>query len=103
LVIARAPGSSAVSTAVAHDLLVGDSRGTFAYEVSATGSGEIRTTVLQPLEGPIERAGLRRIAEPSAPGADAGYVLEERLLHLAATADPREAAVEIAPYQSGAR
>ncbi|WP_030440616.1 class I SAM-dependent methyltransferase [Actinoplanes subtropicus] len=99
LVIARASGSSAA----AHDLLVGDSRGTFAYEVSATDTGEIRTTVLQPLTGPIEREGLRRIAEPAAPGTDAGYVLEERLLHLAATADLRHLRVELTQYETWLR
>ena len=103
LVVARAPGSSAAPTAASHSLLVGDSRGTFAYEVSAADTGEIRTTVLQPLAGPIEREGLRRIAEPAAPGADAGYVLDERLLHLAATADLRQMRVELTQYESWLR
>jgi len=103
LVVVRAPGEGTAPAAAPHDLLVGDSRGTFAYEVSAAGSGEIRATVLQPLAGPIEREGLRRIAEPPAAGADTGYVLEERLLHLAATADLRHLRVELTQYETWLR
>jgi hypothetical protein len=102
LVVARAPGEGA-APAAAHDLLVGDARGPFAYEVSIADSGEVRTTVLQPLEGPIEREGLRRIAEPPASGADTGYLLEERLFHLAATADLRHLRVELTQYESWLR
>jgi hypothetical protein len=102
LVIARAPGSDAVPAITGHELLIGDARGTFAYEVSSAGS-EVHTTVLQPLEGPIERSGLRRISEPSAPGADVGYVLEERLLHLAATDDLRNLRAELVQYDTWLR
>lgn len=97
LVIAQGPSAAAVVDR--HELLVGDARGTFAYEVSSS-AGEVRTTVLQPLAEPIERSGLRRISEPAAPGADAGYVLEERLLHLAATNDLRRMRVELAQFDS---
>ncbi|MCU7729752.1 hypothetical protein ODJ79_39050 [Actinoplanes sp. KI2] len=103
LVVARAPGAVPGSDVQRHDLLVGDSRGTFAYEVSASDGGPVRTTVLGRLEDPIERAGLRRIAEPSAPGAQTGYVLEERLLHLCATADLRDLRVELTQYESWLR
>ncbi|WP_433373660.1 hypothetical protein ACQPZX_02340 [Actinoplanes sp. CA-142083] len=91
LVIARAASSPA--TVERPELLVGDARGTFAYGVSNT-----TTTVLEPLESPIEREGLRRIA--SVAGADSGYVLEERLLHLCATADLRQMRVELGQYDS---
>jgi hypothetical protein len=103
LVIARSPGAADAPTIERHDLLVGDAHGTFAYEVTAADGGEIRTTVLEPLEGPIERGGLRRIAEPTAPGAGSGYVLEERLLHLCATADLRRMRVELGQYESWLR
>ena len=102
LVVAQAPGSGAAPAAARHELLIGDPRGTFAYAVASAG-GEVRTTVLQPLEGPIERAGLRRISEPAAPGADAGYVLEERLLHLAAAGDLRALRVELTRYDTWLR
>ena len=102
LVVAQAPGTGAAPEVARHQLLIGDPRGTFAYEVASTG-GEVRTTVLQPLAEPIERAGLRRISEPSAPGADAGYVLEERLLHLAAAHDLRRLRVELAQYDTWLR
>ena len=102
LVIARAPGAAAAATAAPHELLIGDVRGTFTYEVSAVG-GEVRTTVLRPLEQPVERAGLRRIGTPTAPGADAGYVLEEHLLHLCATADLRRLRIELAQYDAWVR
>jgi hypothetical protein len=55
--------------------------------------------VLHPLEGASERDGLRRVGEPVAPGVGDGYVLEERLLHLAATADLRR--LRDAPYLLG--
>ncbi|MFF5296983.1 hypothetical protein [Paractinoplanes globisporus] len=103
LVVARAPGTAAVPAVESHDLLVGDSRGTFAYEVSVAAGGEVRTTVLQPLEHPIEREGLRRIAEPSAAGTASGYVLEERLLHLCATADLRHMRIELTQFESWLR
>jgi hypothetical protein len=103
LVVARASGSAATPVADRHDLLIGDTNGTFAYEVTAAPGGEIRTTVLQPLEAPVERAGLRRIAEPSAPGADSGYVLEDRLLHLCAIADLRQLRLELGQYESWLR
>ena len=94
LVIARAPGASA---APAHELLIGDTNSTFAYAVSHAG-GEVRSTVLEPLGEPVERAGLRRVAEMDAPGSDAGYVLEERLLHLCAVAGLRELRTELTGY-----
>lgn len=100
LVIARSP--SAAATAERHELLLGDARGTFAYEVSAA-DGQVRTAVLEPLGEPVERAGLRRIAEPSAPGADEGYVLEERMLHLCAAADVRHLRTELNEYDSWLR
>ncbi|HEX9999593.1 MAG TPA: hypothetical protein VGB74_04000 [Actinoplanes sp.] len=98
LVIARAPGEGAAPAIGTHELLIGDVRGTFAYEVAAASESTVRTTVLQPLAEPIERSGLRRISEPVAPGADVGHVLEERLLHLAATDDLRQLRVEMAQY-----
>jgi hypothetical protein len=100
---APAPGDGAALPIAPHELLVGDPHGTFAYEVTATAAGEVRTTVLQPPATPIEREGLRRITDPAAPGADAGYVLEERLLHLAATADLRRLRVELTEYESWLR
>ncbi|MBL7257367.1 hypothetical protein [Paractinoplanes lichenicola] len=100
LVIARGPG--AAPAVEGHELLIGDARGTFAYEVTSAGD-QVRTTVLEPLEGPIEREGLRRISEPTAPGADVGYVLEERLEHLAATSDLRRMRVELAQYDAWLR
>ncbi|GAA0472966.1 hypothetical protein Ade02nite_86970 [Paractinoplanes deccanensis] len=100
LVVARA---SATAPAVpGHQLLVGDPRGTFVYEVAPV-DGEVRTTVLQPIEGTVERYGLRRVSEPLASGADRGYVLEERLLHLAATDDLRQLRVELAQYDAWLR
>jgi hypothetical protein len=102
LVIARAPGTGAAPAVPRHELLVGDVRGTFAYEVSAAG-GAVHTTVLEPLEQPVERAGLRRISEPVAPGADAGYVLEEQLLHLCAAVDLRRLRIELAQFDSWVR
>ncbi|MGK5680500.1 class I SAM-dependent methyltransferase [Actinoplanes sp. URMC 104] len=99
LIIAQAQDAPAVNR---HELLIGDARGTFAYEVASSGN-QVRTTVLQPLEGPIEREGLRRISEPTAPGADAGYVLEERLLHLAATNDLRNLRIELTQYDAWLR
>lgn len=102
LVIARAPGDGSASRMGSHELLIGDARGTFAYEVASDGN-EVRTTVLQPLESSIERAGLRRIAELVAPAADIGYVLEERLLHLAATNDLRHVRLELAQYDTWLR
>ncbi|GIF19728.1 hypothetical protein BJ973_006771 [Actinoplanes tereljensis] len=95
LVIARRPGASAAPAIPGSELLVGDVRGTFAYEVSTAG-----TEVLAALGEPIERDGLRRVAEPNAPGADSGYVLEERLLHLCATADLVELRSELAQFAS---
>ncbi|WP_127500006.1 hypothetical protein [Actinoplanes solisilvae] len=100
LVIARGPGDAPAVDR--HELLVGDARGTFAYEVSST-AGEVRTTVVEPLAEPIERSGLRRISEPTAPGADDGYVLEERLLHLAATNDLRGMRLELAQFDTWLR
>ncbi|WP_433300147.1 hypothetical protein ACQP2F_02270 [Actinoplanes sp. CA-030573] len=85
-----------------HDLVVGDAHGAFTYEVTAA-DGEIRTTVLQPLDGPVERAGLRRIADPVATSADTGYVLEERLLHLCATHDLRGLRIELAQFDAWLR
>jgi hypothetical protein len=102
LVIARAPGEGDGPAIATHELLIGDPRGTFAYEV-ATDGPQVRTTVLQPLEGPIERSGLRRISKPSAPGTDAGYVLEERLLHLAASDNLRELRAEMGRYDTWLR
>ncbi|NMO55033.1 class I SAM-dependent methyltransferase [Actinoplanes sp. TBRC 11911] len=102
LVIARGAGDGVGPVVLSHELLVGDARGTFAYEV-ATAGDEIRTSVLNQIEGTIERAGLRRISEPVTLGADRGYVLEERLLHLAATADVREMRIELARYDSWLR
>ncbi|MDY7088165.1 MAG: hypothetical protein SYR96_24040 [Actinomycetota bacterium] len=100
LVIARGPGEA---TAVErHELLIGDVHGTFAYEVASAGN-EVRTTVLSPLEGSIEREGLRRISEPKAPGADVGYVLEERLLHLAASSNVRQMRIELSQYDAWLR
>ncbi|MEV4344261.1 hypothetical protein AB0J83_07275 [Actinoplanes sp. NPDC049596] len=100
LVVARAAGAAPAGPG--HELLVGDPRGPFAYEVTAA-AGEVRTTVLQPLETPVERAGLRRVGEPAAPGADLGYVLEERLLHLAATDNLRQIRVELAQFDAWLR
>jgi hypothetical protein len=99
LVIARAPDESATPTIQGQELLVGDMRGTFAYAVRATDDGEIRTVVLDPLAEPIEREGLRRIAEPTTPAVD-GFVLEERLRHLCATADLTELRSELGRYES---
>jgi SAM-dependent methyltransferase len=96
LVIAR---SGAAPAAERPDLLIGDPRGTFAYEIGLV-DGEVRSTVLEPLAEPVERDGLRRIAEPLAPGADTGYVLEERLLHLCATAGLSEMRAELSRYAS---
>jgi hypothetical protein len=103
LVIARAPGPSAAPAIPGSELLVGDVRGTFAYSVSTGDDGTVRTEVLAPLDEPIEREGLRRIAQPSAPGADTGYVLEERLLHLCATADLAELRGELGRFESWLR
>jgi hypothetical protein len=91
LLIARA----GANPSEAGELLVGDARGTFAYEVRGAA-----TTVLEPLESPIERDGLRRVAEPLALAAESGYPLEERLLHLCATADLRRLRVELGQYES---
>jgi hypothetical protein len=99
LVIARVPSSSDAPIGERHDLLVGDAEGTFTYEVTVDGA-ELRTTVLQPLEGTVERAGMRRIGEAAAPGADAGYVLEERLLHLCAAKDLRQLRAELGQFDS---
>jgi hypothetical protein len=74
-------------------LLLGDLHGTFTYEVTDAG-----TTVLQPLEHPVERAGLRRIELPAVPGANQGYVLEERLLDLCAAGDLRGVRRELAAF-----
>jgi hypothetical protein len=60
-------------------------------------------TVLHPLESAAEHDGLRRIAEPVAPSSDTGYVLEERLLHLAATADLPGLRNELAQYDAWLR
>ncbi len=100
LVIASGPEAAAPVTG--HEMLIGDVRGTFAYEVASAGS-EVRTTVLQPLAEPVVRGGLRRISEPTAPGADVGYVLEERLLHLAAADDLRQLRIELAQYDNWLR
>nr|WP_296063580.1 hypothetical protein [uncultured Actinoplanes sp.] len=101
-----APGWLVIARASAevpqHELVIGDARGTFAYEI-ASADGEVRTSVLEPLHGTIERAGLRRISRPEAPGADLGYVLEERLLHLAATDDLRQVRIELARYDAWLR
>ncbi|GAA2619452.1 hypothetical protein [Paractinoplanes durhamensis] len=94
LIIARAPGVSAVPPIEGREFLAGDVRGTFVYTVGES------TTVLEPLAEPVERDGLRRIAEPEAPGADTGYVLEERLLHLCATADLGELRSELDRYET---
>ncbi len=102
LIIARAPGADDAPAIDRHELLIGDARGTFAYEVSSA-AGQVRTTVLQPLEEPTERAGLLRISEPEAPGADVGFVLEEHLLHLAATSDLRRMRTELAAYDTWLR
>jgi len=102
LVVARAPGERDTPVVERHDLLVGDVRGTFTYEVAIDGAG-VRTTVLQPLDRPVQRSGLRRITEPTAPGADAGYVLEEHLLHLAATSDLRHLRVELTQFDGWLR
>jgi hypothetical protein len=102
LIVARAPGISEARSLHQHDLLIGDVRGAFAYEVTAGGAG-VQSTVLQPLEGPVERAGLRRISEPSAPGADTGYVLEGQLLHLCATNDLRQLRVELIEFDAWIR
>ncbi|MEU4238751.1 hypothetical protein [Actinoplanes sp. NPDC026619] len=98
LVIARAPDDSATAAVPGRELLVGDRHGSFAYAVGAAG-GEVRTEVLEALAEPIERDGLRRVAEPPAPGAD-GYVLEERLLHLCATTDLTELRTELGRFES---
>ncbi|GID30241.1 hypothetical protein [Paractinoplanes brasiliensis] len=100
LVIARGPGEA--PAVERHELLIGDVHGTFAYEVASAGN-EVRTTVLSPLEGSIEREGLRRISEPKAPGADVGYVLEERLLHLAASSNVRQMRIELSQYDAWLR
>ncbi|XVV13180.1 hypothetical protein ACQP2X_02155 [Actinoplanes sp. CA-131856] len=100
LVVARAAGAAPV--APGHELLIGDPRGTFVYEIAAGADG-VRTSVLQSLEAPVERYGLRRVSEPAAPGADRGYVLEERLLHLAATDNLRQIRVELAQYDAWLR
>lgn len=102
LVVARVPGSTAPATRQ-HDLLIGDVRGGFAYEVTTDVTVGVRTTVLQPLEQPVERAGLRRISEPTAPGADDGYVLEEQLLHLCASNDVRQLRNEIQQFDAWLR
>ncbi|MGX6606692.1 hypothetical protein ACWKSP_31890 [Micromonosporaceae bacterium Da 78-11] len=94
LVVARA---GSVSTR-RHELLIGDRRGTFAYEVSPAG-----TSLLQPLGQPVERAGLRRIAEPPDLGAVSGYLLEERLLELCGRAETRQLRVELARYDAWLR
>ena len=99
LVIARAGDAAGIDR---HELLVGDPTGSFAYEVSSR-QGDVRTTVLQPLSGPIERAGLRRVSEPATPGAESGYVLEERLLHHAATSDLRALRLELGQFDSWLR
>jgi hypothetical protein len=99
LVIARAPGEGTGPDIASHELLIGDPHGDFAYEVTAVGD-EVRTTVLEQLDGTIERSGLRRISEPVAPGADLGYVLEERLLHLAAKEDLRQIRIELAQFHA---
>jgi hypothetical protein len=85
-----------------HELLVGDPHGTFTYEVASDGD-RVRTTILERLNGPIEREGLRRIAKAEAPGAGLGYVLEERLLHLAAVHDLRQIRIELAEYDAWLR
>ncbi len=96
LIVARAGRPE--PTEIGHELLIGDVHGSFAYGINAAG-----TTVLHPLESAEERNGLRRISEPAAPGADAGYVLEEQLLHLAATADLRRLRIELAQYDAWLR
>ena len=102
LVVARAPGARDTPAVDRHDLLIGDVRGTFTYEVTTDGA-EVRTTVLQPLDQPVQRSGLRRITEPTAPGADAGYVLEEHLLHLCAINDLRHLRVELTRFDGWLR
>lgn len=102
LVVARAPGPRGASATDAPDVLIGDVRGSFAYEITAGDDG-VRTTVRQPLEGPVERAGLRRIGEPSAPGAGPGYVLEEQLLHLCAAHDVRRMRAELTRFDAWVR
>ncbi|GIE98384.1 hypothetical protein Ari01nite_58490 [Paractinoplanes rishiriensis] len=97
LVIARA--GQPVAAAGGHALLVGDVHGVFAYELKVVGN-VVQTGVVSPLAEPEERQGLRRITEPAAPGADAGYVLEEHLLHLAATADLRRMRMELAQFDT---
>jgi hypothetical protein len=79
---------------VGHDLLVGDVRGSFAYEMTVDG-----VRVLHPLES-TQRDGFRRVGVPVAPRAGSGYVLEERLLHLAATADLPGLRTELARWNA---
>lgn len=101
LTVAR-PCGSVRSATDQHDLLVGDVAGTFAYEVAIDGS-QLRTTVLAPLPEPVERAGLRRVATPLTVAVDGGYVLEERLLHLCATADLRRLRAELSRFDGWLR
>ena len=92
LVVARIEGSA---TAPRHDLLIGDRSGTFAYQVTPA-----RTELLSPPAQPVERAGLRRIAEPVDVGAATGYLLEERLLELCGRAELPQLRAEMAQYEA---
>ncbi|MCA2214428.1 hypothetical protein [Jidongwangia harbinensis] len=100
LLVARAPGAGATPLR-RHDVLIGDAEGTYAYELVRDGIG-VRTSVLCPAE-PLERAGLRRIAEPVALGAGAGYLLEERLLHLCAGYDLPALRTELGRFEAWLR
>ncbi len=90
LVVARVAGPV---TWPQHDLLIGDRRGTFVYEVTPE-----RTTTLRPLTAPEERAGLRRIAVPVDSGSASGYLLEERLLEQCGRAELRQLRGELSQF-----